>query len=429
MSGLRQARRARWLLAGAVALSLAATAAACGDDDSDDSGGQVDRAAVEEILGPKNPASGTPITLGFISASASDNPLSAQFQRNEAGLEMARQYLNEYRGGIAGHPVELFICQGGETPAGSQDCANQMVNKEVAAVITAYTGQGSAVTPILTEAGIPYVGMTGASTEELTSPGAFMLTGGFPATLAGYAQHAKDNGVRKFALLATDAPAALQAAQGIGGIVFKNAGVEYEVIPVPVGTPDMTSQMQAAVSGGADAIGVVGDVTFCAAWLQAYQTLGLDQTKYLLSTCIDPNNVRTYGSVIEGSVMASTLTTDLESEDARLYAAITQTYGEDIDPDPAMSSGQSAGVITLLSFARALENFTGDPTPEAILEAFKGVKDVPLFLGGGISLTCDGSAIAMLPNICSGDSLIGVLNAEGSLTQAKLVQASGLFKL
>ncbi|MBX6389565.1 MAG: ABC transporter substrate-binding protein [Frankia sp.] len=429
MRGLLQARRSRWLLAGAVALTVVATSTACGSDDDTDTPATPADSGVEEVLGTKNPASGTPITIGFISASASDNPLSAQFQRNEAGLEMAADYLNEYRGGIAGHPVELFICQGGETPAGSQDCANQMVNRNVAAVVAAYTGQGSVITPILTNAGIPYVGLTGASNEELRTPGAFMLTGGFPSTLAGYAQHAKDNGIEKFALLATNAPAVLQAAQGIGTAVFGNAGVGYEVIPVPPGTPDMTSQMQAAVQGGADAIGVVGDLTFCAAWLQAYQTLGLTQHKYLISTCIDPSNIDAFGSVIEGSVMAATTTTDLADSDARLYAAIGRTYGEDVDPDPALSSGQAAAAIALLSFGRALEGLTGEVTPEAVLEAFKSAKDVPLFLGGGITFSCDGSAVAFLPSVCSGDTLIGVLNAEGKLEGTSLVKTETLLKL
>ncbi|OAA27399.1 amino acid/amide ABC transporter substrate-binding protein, HAAT family [Frankia sp. EI5c] len=427
MSGLRQRRRGRWLLAGAVALSITVTSAACGG--SDDSPTPASTAAAAAALGAKKPAAGTPITLGYISASASDNALSAQFQRVEAGLQAARGYLNDYQGGIAGHPVELFICQGGETPAGSQDCANQMVNKNVAAVITSFTGQGSVVTPILTKAGIPYVGMTGASTEELTAPGVFILTGGFPSTLAGYAQHAKDHGVRKFALLATDVPAALQAAQGIGGIVFKNAGVGYEVVPVPLGTPDMTSQLQAAVSGGADAIGIVGDLTFCASWMQAYQTLGLTQARYLLTTCIDPSNVKAYASVIDGAVLASTLTTDLESADARLYAAIAQTYGKDVDPDPNVSSGQSGGVTTLLSVARALDGLTGDPTPAAILAAFKAAKDVPLFLSGGATFTCDGKQVSILPNICSSDVQVGLLDDEGRLQKPTLVHTSDLFTL
>lgn len=428
MSGLRQAWRGRWLLAGATALAVAATASACGGD-SNDSAKPANTAAAAAALGTKSPASGKPITIGFISASSSDSAVSAQFKRVEAGLQMARGYLNDYQGGVAGHPVELFICQGNETPAGSQDCANQMVNKGVAAVAAVYTGQGSVVVPILAKARIPYVAMSGASTAELTTPGSFMMTGGFPATLAGYAQYAKTHGSKKFALLAVDVPSAVQAAQSLGTMVFKNAGVGYEVVPVPVGTPDMTSQLQAAVKGGADAVGLVGDLTFCAAWMQAYQTLGLTQAKYLLSTCIDPSNVKAYGSVIDGSVMSSTVTTDRQSANAKLYAAIVQTYGKGVDPDPNVSSGQSAGVVTLLSFADAVKGITGDPTPATILAAFKAAKDVPLFLGGGATITCDGKAISILPNICSGDQLVGVLNDKGSLENAALVHTSDLFKV
>jgi len=429
MSGLRLVRRSRWLLTGVVALSLAATAAACGSGGSNGSPGPTGTAAAAAALGTKNPAAGKPITLGFISASASDSPVSAQFKRVEAGLQMARGYLNDYQGGIAGHPVELFICQGNETPAGTQDCANQMVNKGVAAVIAPYSGQGAVITPILTKAGIPYVVQQGTSTEELTTPGAFTLTGGFPSTLASYAQYAKDHGVKKFALLTIDVPSAVQAAQGIGTIVFKNAGVGYQVVTVPVGTPDMSSQLQSAASGGADAIGVVGDLTFCAAWMQAYQTLGLSQAKYVLSTCIDPSNVKAYGPVINGSVMSSIVTTDLQNPDAKLYAAIAQTYGKDVNPDPNVSSGQSGGASTLLSFASALKGLTGDPTPAAVLTAFKATKNVPLFLGGGATFTCDGKQVSILPNICSGDVQVGLLNDQGRLEKATLVHTADLFTL
>ena len=429
MSGLRLVRRSRWLLTGVVALSLAATAAACGSGGSNGSPGPTGTTAAGTVLGAKNPAAGKPISLGFISASSSDSPVSAQFKRVEAGLQMARGYLNDYQGGIAGHPVQLFICQGSETPAGSQDCANQMVNKGVAAVVSAYSGQGAVITPILSKAGIPYVVLQGSSAAEFTTPGAFMLTGGFPSTLAGYAQYAKAHGVKKFALLTIDVPSAVQGAQGIGTIVFKNAGVGYQVVPVPVGTPDMTSQLQSAVSGGAGAIGVVGDLTFCAAWMQAYQTLGLSQAKYVLSTCIDPSNVKAYAPVINGSVMASVVTTDLQSPDAKLYAAIAQTYGKDVNPDPNVSSGQSIGVSTLLSFARALKGFTGDPTPAAVLAAFKATKNVPLFLGGGATFTCDGKQVSILPNVCSGDVQVGLLNDQGRLEKATLVHTADLFKL
>ena len=48
-------------------------------------------------------------------------------------------------------------------PAGWQDCANQMVNDEVVAVIQPFNSFGSAVVPVITGAGIPYVVLSAAS--------------------------------------------------------------------------------------------------------------------------------------------------------------------------------------------------------------------------------------------------------------------------
>ena len=174
--------------------------AACAEDeepestDTTEATDSTDEAAgpsAEEVLGEPNPASGEPVPVGLISsAEATDSVLSANWQNVEQGMTMAVDYANEYLGGIGGRPIDLVICQGGVDPAGWQDCANQMVNDEVTAVIQPFNSFGSVVVPVVTGAGIPYVVLSGASAEELTAPGAFSLTGGLPATLGGIALHA-----------------------------------------------------------------------------------------------------------------------------------------------------------------------------------------------------------------------------------------------
>jgi len=44
----------------------------------------------------------------------------------------------------------------------------------------------------------------GSSAEELTTPGVYVLTGGYPATLGAFALDAKQRGLKKFAMLVTD---------------------------------------------------------------------------------------------------------------------------------------------------------------------------------------------------------------------------------
>src|SRR3546814_20599278 len=106
-------------------------------------------------------------------------------------------------------------------------------------------------------------------------------------------------------MVVIDVPSATQAAEALGGIVFGKAGVEYEVITAPPGTPDLTPQLQAAVDSGADAIGLTGDVTFCTSFLQAYDTLGLAITQSVIAQCIDSTVLESLGSVLAGSHMAT----------------------------------------------------------------------------------------------------------------------------
>jgi branched-chain amino acid transport system substrate-binding protein len=230
-------------------------------------------------------------------------------------------------------------------------------------------------------------------------------------------------------MIVIDVPSATQAAEQLGGMVFGNAGVEFEVITAAPGTPDLTPQLQSAVDGGADAIGVTGDVTFCTSFLQAYQTLGLDVPKYVIATCVDPTVVESLGDALAGSYLATNASG--ASDDADLYAAMLTTYApdEDIDPDPIRSAGVTAGVSSVIHLVRAMEGLEGDVTAETVLGQMQAAQDVPLWLGDGQTFTCDGSAVPVMPNVCSAGFFIGTLTAEGEVEDPTPVDATALFEM
>lgn len=431
---MTQPRRPLWRLLTAL-LALSLVAAACGSDDGgdgDDAGGGSETtettAPAEDVLGQPNEATGTPVKVGLITEGGSE-AIGSQSALTETGAKIAVEYANEYLGGIGGHKIELFVCGNQATPAGAQDCGNQMVEQGVVAVTLPFTGYGEAQAPVITGAGIPYVTGSGNSAAELTAPGAFALTGGYPGTLGAFAQHAKDQGYAKFAMIVIDVPSATQAAQQLGGIVFKNAGVEFETIAAAPGTPDLTPQLQSAVDGGAEAIGVTGDVTFCTSFLQAYQTLGLDIPKYVIGPCVDKSVIDSLGDVLAGSYLATNATSS--SADAELYGGMLAKYApdEDIDPDPIISSGVTAGVSSVINLVRAMKGLTGDVTKDTVMAQMKAAKDVPLWLADGQGFTCDGSVVKIMPNLCSVSFFVGTLTAEGVVEDPTPVDAAALFKL
>src|SRR3984957_10686975 len=236
-------------------------------------------AGAASATGTSGAATESPVTIGIITDGGGSSAIGTAALVAQ-GATAAVKYLNADLGGIEGHKVNLYVCENQSTPAGGQTCANDMVQKGVVAVVEPFTGQGQTEVPTIVGAGIPYITISGASTAELTSPGAYALEGGFPAYLGAMALSSKQHGIKKVAFLVENVPAAIQAAQALGSIVYKAAGVGYTVIPVNPGTADMSPQMQSAVSGGAQAVGMVGDVTFCSSFLQAYVTLDLKLPKY-----------------------------------------------------------------------------------------------------------------------------------------------------
>ncbi|HLM18099.1 MAG TPA: ABC transporter substrate-binding protein, partial [Acidimicrobiia bacterium] len=89
-------------------------------------------ASSDSLLGKKHQATGAPVKIGLVTdgkGSATDNSIETPV------TEAAVKWINQYRGGIAGRPIDLDICVTGGDPSKSADCANQMIQDNVAAVV------------------------------------------------------------------------------------------------------------------------------------------------------------------------------------------------------------------------------------------------------------------------------------------------------
>lgn len=424
MSQVRSKRHSRLVAVAAVA--VVAAVAGCGSGSSSGAAGHsTSSTAAPAVLGQQNPAKGSPVTVGFMTDGGS-GAIDAQSALVEQGARIAVSYVNDYRGGIAGRPLNLVVCGNKSTPAGAQACANQFIEKKVTAAIWPFTGQSSVI-PMLVAAGIPVITFSGGSVEEMTTPGVFTLSGGFPGTLAAFALDVKNKGGHKFAMIVIDVPAATQALQILGKPLYKKAGIDLLQIAAPPGTPDLTAQLQKAVSEGADAVGVTGDLTFCTSFLKAYDTLGLKLPKYILSICNDPTVVKALPNALEGAREATV--TAASGRDNDLYAAMIQKYAHDkgINPDPNRSSGVASGVSTVMDLIAGMKNFSGDVTPAAVRKQFETTQG-ELFMSDGLTFKCDGTAVSMLKSVCSVGALLAVLNADGTPKSTTKVEPGDLFK-
>jgi branched-chain amino acid transport system substrate-binding protein len=130
--------------------------------------------------------------------------------------------------------------------------------------------------------------------------------------------------------------------------------------------------------------------------------------------------------VLDGSILATTSSAD--NDDSAVYAGMVEKYGTgDIDPNPAISAGVSAGVSAIMNLWNLMETYEGDVTAEGVITQVKAASDVPMWLSGGLTFTCDGTAIPLLANLCSAQFQIGTVDATGVVSGLEPVDASALF--
>jgi branched-chain amino acid transport system substrate-binding protein len=413
-------------LAVAVVSVLLFALAACGDDgdEDDDSGAEEPTESGDSggLLGPEDEATGEPVKIGMVS----DGATQAFDNTDELrAAEATAEYWNTHQGGVGGRPIEVVTCETGADPAGATDCANQLVEEEVVAVALSQSAVGESVWESLHAAGVPTMWFQtsgeGITTDTETS---FViinpLTGlfGLPISVA------ESEDADKIAFVVINVPQALTGIETLGPEILGNAGLDYDIIPIDPGTADMTAQMQEVVDSGAGVVQVTGNDAFCIAAFNGLEAVGYEGAITTITQCItDPTRDAVPGDVLEGISIMSTIALGATDDPTfQLYDAVISEYGGDVeDVNNATAMG---GYVAMASLLTSLEEISGDITSESVVEAIKAMPEAELPGGGGMTFQCGGSALEMLPAVCTNDALRTALDAEGRPTTYEVVDST-----
>lgn len=419
----RPVRGGRIAVAALGALLLAATG--CGDDESSSEPDASAGLDVQELLGPEDPATGEAVRLGMVSDGATQAFDTTDELR---AAEATADYWNEHRGGVGGRPIEVVTCETGADPAGATDCANQMVEEDVAAVALSQSALAESVWEPLHAAGIPTMFFQAfgeglltddQSTFALVSPLSTFY--GLPLSVA------ESEETDQIAFVIIDVPQALDILQeGAGPDILDDAGIEYEIVKVPPGTADMTSQMQQVADSGAGVVHVIGNDAFCIAAFNGLSAVGYDGATTAISQCVtDATREGVAGDVLEGTYLTASVALGATDDPThQLYAAVMSTYGdsvEDVDNVTAMG-----GYAAMAALATSLEGIEGDITAETVIETIEAMPEQELPGGGGVTFQCDRSAVDSQPAVCSNGWLRTQLDAEGEPTTYEAIDSSDL---
>jgi branched-chain amino acid transport system substrate-binding protein len=409
---------------------LVLAAAACGGGDggsSEGASGSGDSGqSADELLGPVRPVSGDPVRIGIVS----DGQTAAFDARTEVQAAQATvDWWNERGGGIAGRPVELVTCETTGDPAGGTDCANQMVEDDVVAVAVGQSTVPDAIWEPLHQAGIPTMFFQTNGDGVLDDPDtSFTISNPLTTAFGLPISVAEDTHADKVAFVVIDVPVATSLFETLGPEILGNAGLDFELVKVPPGTPDMTPQMREVVDGGAGVVQVVGYDAFCISAFQGLAAAGYDGAITAVSQCItDATREAMPADQLDGMFVTSGVAVGATDDPTvRRYDAVMDAYGSDVaDVD---SNVPMVGYTVIAALATALDGMSGDVTPATVAQAIKAMPAAELPGGGGVTFRCGGSAMTTMPGVCSNEWLRTSLDADGQPTSYEAVDSTNILQ-
>jgi branched-chain amino acid transport system substrate-binding protein len=335
-----------------------------------------------------------PIEIGFLGLAGS--PLDAP-ETGPAAL-VGEAYVNNALGGVHGRPIHLDVCNDQGTPESVTQCANQFVSSHVSAVLAYVTTNEAQLLTPLAAAHIPLV-INAPNSVALTSPDAIGLSASVFQALLLPALYGQQHGLKSSDMILVNTGNS-QAAINAMLPFYKKAGVAFSYQIASPGTPDLTPAVATAIAAHPSSLSVLGGTDFCASGLEAAHTLGYQGTVFL-TNCVGPDLVKAVGPLVNGTISVSLGTAlNLSASDQAKYQAALETYGKGMDPYATNVLRAFADVVLTASVLDRMPA-TSDYAPQAVLAAFKSLRNYHYFLDGGIPLTCDGSAIPVAPSVCS----------------------------
>ena len=389
-------KRLGWLGAAALPV-IVLTAVGCSSSGS--SGGSSTPAASStaaaagtSAFGTPKKATGTPYVFGMIN----DETGAVTFPEARQGSIAAADYVNNYLGGINGHPIKIDSCIGDGTPATAARCANQLVAAHPVAILGAADVGGPASIPIYQHANLAYVGGIPFTPVPETAPNSIQfwsVSVGDNAAAAVYA--GKTLGVKSAALIY------FSNAQGESIVpqitpVFKAAGVTtVKNIPLSPTSPDPSPQAALVESSGAQ-LAYVDVPNGCGNVLKALKSVGFTGKIIGIDPCGAPPVLQASAGGANGMYIASPfLLQSGSSSQAKLFMAAMKKWAA---PGTLTDSISTAGFATVMNVQQVLSKISGTPTTTSILAAFKSGTHQN-FLSH--PYTCNGQALKGAPAICN----------------------------
>jgi len=377
----------RLLFALLVTLALTATACGSGSDDGDsasadsdttttsdsDAGDSNDEADSEAAAAP----SGDPIRVMTVTTLNAAGPT---YQNIANTAEVYAEYINA-RGGIAGRPLEVTVCDEQFDPAVATTCAREAVEGDMVSVVGSFTFFAESIVPVIAESDITWFGPCCPITpSELTSAHSFPI-GNQPMYAVGAVKKAVDDGCESMNAVIIDGaqifiPPMENAIEALG----QSFG---DIIILPPTAQDYSAEVAQATGNDADCVIVIVSEGPYITWNTAWTQSGTEALQYgpqgnLNEVSAAGNEEATDGDIIAG------MYPDISTSPWDEYRLALDEGGYNLNELDYNSLGGMGTWAAFVGFTQIAETIDGEITAESFFEAASNTSS--LDLGGMVPI-------------------------------------------
>ncbi|HTX11695.1 MAG TPA: ABC transporter substrate-binding protein [Solirubrobacteraceae bacterium] len=376
--------------------SSATQAASTATSTSGSSGG-----ASSGVLGTPDAATGSPVVFGMINIET--NP-GVDFPEIREAAQATIAYVNAYRGGLDGHPIQLQFCATDGSPATSSQCATKLIADHPVAIMGASDLAGADTLPLYKKAGLALIGGMDLTPAESSAPNSIIFNDIAQSGNSDIGVYAVKNlNAKKVSVIAVGDTQGIFQAKNYEVPSVQQSGGTAKLYSLPPSVADASSVVASALGNSPDAI-LLESPSQCVSILTALKSLGNSKPILSIDPCSAPSVIKAAAGGADGMYWFEPYQ-DLfaadQTPDVILTKAILAKYApaKIVVDSPALG-----GVSTVMDIWQAFHT-----TPVSKLNSTYMLKVLktgthPAFLS--TTYDCNGQAIAKEPAICSANEYL-----------------------
>jgi branched-chain amino acid transport system substrate-binding protein len=370
LSAAPSGRKTKTLLALLMALSLIASA--CGGSDSSDAAvSDTDTSSEQASEEKADTPMGEPLKVMTVTTLNAAGPT---YQNIANTAEAYATYINA-RGGIAGRPLEVTVCDEQFDPAVATSCAREAVEEGMVSIVGSFTFFAESIVPVIAESDITWFGPCCPVTpSELTSKHSFPI-GNQPMYAVGSVKRAVDDGCQSInAVIIDGAQIFIPPMENAIAALGQSFG---DIIILPPTAQDYSAEVAQATNNDADCVLMVVSEGPFITWNTAWTQSGTEAVQYgpqgnLNEISAAGNEESTDGDVIAG------MYPDLSTAPWDEYRLALDEAGYDTSEFDYNSLGGMGTWAAFRGFTIIAETINGEITAESFFKAASNTSNLDL---------------------------------------------------